>query len=443
MRYGLDNATELPLHQNCAGTPTNPCPNYSNNLKHTRYMSGNSYIKYVQFYAQTFEVEPNYDKLYYGENGRPLSFLTGYLNMLAFGVTLSSSLQNEPIVFRFETDHSVALDGIDIIGADVCCNAVPVDGDTTMQPFFRHTGVLLGTNDVVYFEVPASLFKHEQFVLWPHASASNSNDFDIYIKCNEKPTPNLYDYRGFAGGSYEYVHIPDHTCWDQSRTKGGMWHVAVHSYRGAGMFNLVKQEHFVWQHFDIRAGTNFIATPTQMTQFASTLRQGVRHFYGATEGNIVIESIHLYNSGSCSNCGGLPCSVCFMNTPGAASSPLCGAGTIDMRQGSWNEPRHLSHELGHKYFCVRDEYSSAFGPLCGHSIMAAHDRIDQNNFCYSGNHNKDPGHLNLTTLPSAWQQARTAPGVITDYLPVETPDNYDYSTFNFSTVGTVGNVIRY
>jgi len=52
LRYGLDKATtELPLHQNCAGTPTNPCPHYSNNLKYTRYMSGNSYIKYVQFYA--------------------------------------------------------------------------------------------------------------------------------------------------------------------------------------------------------------------------------------------------------------------------------------------------------------------------------------------------------------------------------------------------------
>jgi len=62
--------------------------------------------------------------------------------------------------------------------------------------------------------------------------------------------------------------------------------------------------------------------------------------------------------------------------------------------------------------------------------------IGRHNLCYSANHKKDPssGAPN-TNLASAWTQAKNAG--VTSFVPVETPDNYDYISFDHPFPGNV------
>ncbi|MCL2326066.1 MAG: hypothetical protein FWC40_06185 [Proteobacteria bacterium] len=68
--------------------------------------------------------------------------------------------------------------------------------------------------------------------------------------------------------------------------------------------------------------------------------------------------------------------------------------------------------------------------------MANPYRTTQNNFCYFDNHEKDatPGAPS-TGRPPAWTQAGNAG--VTPFAPLETPDNYDYMSFDFQSVGYV------
>ncbi|MCL2326687.1 MAG: hypothetical protein FWC40_09370 [Proteobacteria bacterium] len=439
-QVGTSMFPDLPLDPNCTAST---CPHYINHLQHGRYIAGNSYIKQVGFWFESFNTEMYYDYFYCKRNGIIWDALTGTPTMPRWlDIPLVGTLQTDSVEFRFQSDHSITRRGFLSTKARVCCGSggwVPI----VMWPFVRYSGFLLGKNDVVDFIVGTAGGQLEQFVLW--SNASSGNDFDVYIKCGSRPTPTSYDFRGARAGSHEFLAIPTGNC-------SSAWFVVVHAFSGSGTFNLVKQSHYPSRYLILRAGTNFNANSAQMTHFATILREGARHFYGATEGSVLISGIHLYNSNSCSNCGGAACNICFLSQNGGSvnGAPICAdaqvcnsSGYIRMYSNCWNRPspafRELSHEFGHKYFCLRDEYQVNNGTmryLCGHSIMAEPRAVAQNNFCYNANHKKDPspGAPN-TSLSSAWTQARNAG--VTSHIPVETPDNYDYISFDHPFPGNV------
>lgn len=348
-------------------------------------------------------------------------------------------------VLNFHTDYSVTKDGARINAARVCCQStVPSggSGSSYVRPYLRYQGALLGTNDVVYLyadngqgEFP-SCGNHKTLAVW---SDTPGTDFDVYVRCNVRPTETQWDYIGYSVGSQEFVHIPGGEC-----TCPGSWNIAVHSYSGSGQFNLVWAEHYPSQHRNITAGTDFSASSSQMDVFENTLRGAARRFFGATEGTQMIARIDLCNNASCNNCGGSKCNLCFHNQNGTANSPICGSSWVDVYQTYHGYPAGIAHEWGHKYFCAEDEYEEGSGlHYCGHSIMNSSPYL--NDFCYeySASHSdhgkdRDPG-ISQTSLDAAWTQAYNAG--VTPWIPAETPDSYNYENFDFNDLATV--VVRH
>jgi hypothetical protein len=55
------------------------------------------------------------------------------------------------------------------------------------------------------------------------------NDFDLYVGFGYIPTTNDYEIRGFASGGEDFTY---------DILEEGIWHFMVHSYSGAGQYEL-------------------------------------------------------------------------------------------------------------------------------------------------------------------------------------------------------------
>ncbi len=424
-------AMELPTEPpaNCASTPTNPCPHYINWLDHDRYFVGNGYIKQFGLRFGTFDLEPNYDTFSFGEAGTTLTQLTGSPTLTWYDTTVSQSLQATPGRTFLHVDGTVTYRGLTIDQARVCCQSTLADGDVAMEPAKRYSGVLLGSGDTVYFKVPVSCGAIEQtWNLW--GAPSTASDFDVYVRCNARPTPSAWDFVGLSSNAQEHVRAGAYNC-----SCPGTWYVAVHSYSGSGMFHLVTQSHFVAERRTVRAGTAFSASSLQGALLGNALGEGCKQLFGLTEGAEYIQQIDFYNNADCGNCAGSSCDICLHDEDGPTGvHGLCTTDPIHLYHNAWLEPEDIGHELAHKYFCVDDEYyydSEGFSiPQCGHSVMAV-ARGSNNNLCYFDtaflreDHTRDkPPWAISTTLPHAWKQAQDA--FVTPWIPSQTPDNYDY-----------------
>ncbi|MBI4704720.1 MAG: hypothetical protein HY744_26760 [Deltaproteobacteria bacterium] len=444
-------SNELPYYPNCGlacdDFPGHACPRYTNHLDHTRWATANAYVKQFGFYVNSFETEYCCDKLKYGEDGQPLQELKGTVSPQWLSIGVSGSLQATPAVFVFHTDYSWGYPGFYLGSARVQCQSSPATDPAYLRPFYRHTGVLLGWEDTVYFQTPgtsAAAAKHVTFQLW--SPVPNAN-FDLYARCNALPTDSQYDFASTSSDSMEYIHTPAQQCIY------GTWYLAVFQAGSiAGQFNLVRTDHWHHEHHTLRAGTNFNASAGQLDTMKIGLENGMRDFFAATEGTVLIEHVDLWNSNDCSNCNGAQCDVCFEQVEDCDgsccpccghASGLCASSPVYIHQACWANGETLSHEWGHKYFCADDEYYNVSDPKyqCGHSIMAKSNG-DQNNMCWFHNddfqdHKMDKGCGAADTgLPSAWDQANNAD--VTPWKPSETPDNYDYWSFDFDNhAGTV------
>ena len=297
----------------------------------------------------------------------------------------------------------------------------------------------MGLNDTIFLYSPSFTYGGAEQSVVLFGPTATGVDFDLYVRCNAIPTPTAYDFTSQSPNRNEMVHLPSGSC------NGGTWHFAIHSFAaGTGQFSLILSEHKHSQHFTVTAGIGFTPTSTQLAVIKAALRNTARTFWGMTEGTQIVDEIKLWNNGSCNNCGGAPCKVCYLDNPliGASCS---NNGIVTMTNGGFTggatDWRLMAHEWGHCLIGLSDEYIIDRNGLtqlaCGHSMMASH-LTDNNNLCY-GDYPVDSDHMQdgagvAGPQVSGWESLHQSNRV--PWLLGETPDNFDYINFDFN--GQVG-----
>lgn len=418
---------ELPSDPNCSATAGNPCPHYINNLSNGLYVSANHSVKQIDFRVDAFDTEACCDPLSISRAGLAGTTLLGTPATGWYpGANDGTSLEQKPTFVNFVSDFSITRPGFSIGAARVCCGAAD-NTPAILSQTTRFSGVLLGTGDTVYYHMfNLGANQHQSLALKGPAGM----DFDVYVRCGALPTATQFDFRGFSADAMEYIDVPAYCA---------SIYVAVNAFSGSGQYDLAMAFHSPSSHHAMTAGFDFAATQAQIAQFAATLQGAAQRFYGATEGQHVIDRIDLYTNQSCANCNGATCGICFHDTPGTGNSPICGASQMNVFQSYFGSPTGMAHEFGHRWFCLGDEYVNGSQWQCGHSIMA-NPFGDQHNFCNNDamhtEHPRDalPG-VTPTALAAAWSQAASA-GAITSSVS-GTPDNYNYAGFDFNGLAAV------
>lgn len=420
---------DLPSDPACSSTPGNPCPHYINNLSNTRYLVANKWVGYIGLRVAFFQTESSFDYLKWSLFGYDPSSASGSVGGgSVLWANTGASFGSTRMQLDFLTDRSVTMQGVYLDQIEACTYRTAIDtaASNGLPINYRVHGILMGSDDVIYFSFPANAIYHYSIAMWNDMPGMPDPDFNLYARCNAVPTESQYGWRGASAYGQEFIDVTGCT---------GTVHVAVHARIYGGPFSIVRGLHRPNAHQTLRAGTNFNASTAQLQTFADTLRRGVRHFFGATEGERYYGDVHLYDSQACgsSSCGGAACNVCFRNDAGR-SNASCD-GRVDLYSDAWNSPEAFSHELGHYALCIPDEYGASGIPACGHSIMASPYGTN-NNLCVSLDHAKDSRTTEGAPASSAWNLAYSAGRVISSYNV--TLDNYDYVDFDFNNL--VGNV---
>ena len=463
---------------------------YANNTRNTQYVVANENVRILLLSGEKTPSLNTGDFLSFGESGQAWnhhSIDKEFPGTVWFDVT--GSLQSTPGTLTFVSDdglhdseEEIQNRGIDVDSADVCCRLNPSAisrASASLRENQRYTGFLLQGQDVVHLSYEST--QDSVVALWGDETA----DFDLYARCNGRPTNDGYTVRSFGSDSYEALHLSQADC------HRGTWNIAVVSYDGRGWFNLVRTVHYPSEERHLRAGTSFTATVTELSDMSQTLQLGARYFYGATEGTQIFSKIELYNRGDCADCAGQVCDVCFMDR--CVSATMCPLGECQETAGyarycrtamgwalysscrddsmcAFNPPdvpaknltcnravgkcgspnwrggyQALAHEWGHQFLgqlevfnwwhTLLDEYGIDMKAYCGHSMMA---NATIANLCYPGDHLLD-NQLEGADPISAWEVI-TGTGLMASYagveskspwVPTQTPDYYDYVDHDF------------
>ncbi len=437
--------------------------NYINNLNNDTNISGNEYIHKFGFRVASFNLETFYDfvdVLHFG-GGQHLTGGSNYGNPISGWYDYDTStngnigsLPRDQFRIRFHSDGSVEDTGVYLDRARVCTNnpnLTLLNTERVIGPYSRASGVLLGAGDVAYFSASVGSRKngdtcslaHDTFALW--ADPSLPNDFDMYVRCGAQPTPTQYDYVGYSNDNQEFVHATTANC-----PCGSDWHIAVVSYQGSGWFNLVNHKHYASEHrSSITARNTLICPPINQTTrglMKTEISRGFKHFFGANEGTRYWDTIHFDPvGGNASDIWIHSCANGRPNSDVCRSGFTCNFTTCHVSlYGNWYDGPTLSHELGHHVNCLKDEYEDDVGTECGHSIMGS-QFYTNTNYCYctnqpsgenrcaweAGDHGYDttPEFLTPLTTGTAWINLIARAPTVGMF---QTPDNYDYTTFDFN-----------
>lgn len=412
-----------------------------NNLWAEFDLRANPSIKGISFLITNLDFEPAYDYFEIADVANPIShraILTGAGTGINASVAFDA-LQSQGGIFRLVTDSSVGSANITFWNLTTTCGTPGPAGYAPLRLGKRTFGILTGTNDTVYMSVPLPSSGDVKTTLALFTEAAGE-DFDLYVRCNALPTPDIWNYRGFGSTSQEFVTIPPGTC------PGQTMYVAVNSFSGRGVFSLVASHSFV-QTASINAVTTFPATTAQIDQFANTLVNGMKVFYGMTEGGWLAPNIKICNQAQAANC---PNPVFYFRNDcersNADITPGFGRSIARICTGGWDQPRVIAHEAGHAILKLPDEYYDVGSPpvpfsICGHSIMAAY-QTGMYNLCRDFDHKQDK--LTAATIPptagaSSWQRLNVCTGqtISTCFVPSQmmvsaqdsTPDAYSYLGF--------------
>lgn len=430
------------------GVPTQ----YQNNLDHARNYITNAWTTRARLFVSEFNTEPGVDSLQFS-SPQSSGSLSGAVPPSSY-VTLQSSLslQTNVATTRFVTNAASGQTGFKMNGARLCTTRSTIDTSAVpiVRPDDRTQGALLGTNDVVYTAVNPNVLglpsnTHLTVSLWNEAAGSVN--FNVYTRCGALPTPTTYNHAGLSSDAQEFVHVT--TACSQPT------YIAIHSQSGAGGFNLVVGTHKAASDYPvITAGVESPVDSATRTTISNALRDASRLLFGATEGDVLMQNIHLYNNSYCSCAGGFNnCNVCFRLMGPPSTSEICykqwPVTPVRIAQVHWGDARIITHELLHNFYCARDEYGCTDGSnpcppeklkSCGHSMMDVHWDPNQNNVCTSLDHNLDKwvGRLANSTNGPAHDQAYSA-GVQDWAQSYITYDNWPYTAFDFN--GLIGTVI--
>lgn len=402
-----------------------PFATMTNNINDEKFIYSSANVRSMSLNFVTFSTEQNFDYAYWGEkNSSFYVSMTGTLpNNTLVPAFVSKNFNETPGSFRVITDSSVGSTGYEIDKVRVSCGPSPALVTPPLNMGTLHMGVLLGTNDSIFFQTPVVSGQNVNVIL----TGTNSTDFDLYARCNATPTKTVYTARSYSGDSNEFLSLPSGWC------PGGIWYIVVNSYSGAGGFTLLPSRGFESENLSVRALVQH-TSPTEVDSTANMLAQGVRRFYGTTLGAILPVDIKVcgYFNWSCGQqivTRRYDCSRSFADAARTPGNPvdhfaMCTTANIDT----------IPHEMGHTILGLGDEYNDVNGAAasrCGHSRMAGTKWFTP--LCYSGDHNKDYQTNTTPTgfVTSGWDRWPNA-FIPSSMIPTKTPPSIDFSNHDFN-----------
>ncbi len=451
--------------------------NYINHQQFYGSLTANPYVIEAYFRVAKFSTEPAYDGLAWNvsntdnlsQAANPAMTGTPYTPGTWFGYSSIAGLENAPIRWQFYADGTVNSTGIAFDYVKVCCSQNPgtrYNAASLLTNGERQSGILLGTGDVVYFTLPGSTpeLTNKTYSLALRGNTP-SNDYDLYVRCGAYPTEFNSQLIGNSWDTQEFLNFGSMSC-------ASTWYVAVRSFRGGGTFNIVANERYKSQDVELHVGLTYSASAAELSTLQNRLRQGVGKWYGANEGRIYVQTVHLYNATgpdcglpNLNSCGGNRCNVCIYNTQ---HNEQYDWGLAAVHLMNTSDTNTIAHELGHMltdvprhsgtFLGLGDERIDNVG-ACGHSIMTGYGGgpIDNaNNLCFdnsgpftstrymkgygnaAGDHKTDSAHNPPTSEPACWTRMYDR-GIVPSKLAL-TPDNYDYADFDFN--GVFGPIIH-
>ncbi|MFL6198156.1 MAG: hypothetical protein ACJ76J_03170 [Thermoanaerobaculia bacterium] len=462
-KFGSQSELPVKVQANNWTTCPNPldCGDYLSSTHQERPIVGNENITRVGIATRAYSFESPYDYLEYGHRvlGLPETVngkIEWWGGTWRADIPLGGSLQEDQAFLRFHSDGSQEDDGLAAWKIRFSCRKPGVPSPTgDLVPRRRATGFLLGTNDVIFLQIPAgsepsgATDLHQTVAIWPQ-DPQLAADFDLYVRCNARPTPTAFDFRGFSRTAQEFLHLRPDDC------PGGNWNIAVHSFNGSGQFNIVAQSHKADAHITLEVAFDDAVTPAELAVWENLLAEGARFYFGMTEGTRIVDTFRIHTSRtSCPffdplACGGHYCNLCLDPRP-------CPTGR-DCRAFTYTWPPHhmqlysvdlrrqdtLPHELGHYDLDLPDEYvdvttprgTTFSSPQCGHTVMGVGFRGRGYNLCIEGDHGAD----RIAGPPagdSGWRRIRR---LVPDE-EIWTPDNFPFNTFSFNGY-PIGNIVE-
>jgi hypothetical protein len=474
-RLAMDRKPPVTCTPNAWGN----CPHYPSKAEWRRSVLANQYVSQIWYHFSMFSTEANNDFFFLDKWNLSSSNYPNIVSesgaigghWLTSGTRTSSSLLTEPDRLGFisqanSISSGVTGPGFTIDTVDVQCSGFNSWPPATLTPAERTSGVLLGDGDVVYAKIYA-LNTHANLALWGDSGNTASADFDLFARCNALPTDTTFTARSFHSLSFEMLHL------DPAQCSGGVWYIAVHSWQGAGMFNLMTTRHTTDVTLDVgRAVACPVApglTPATDPAFQTCIagdrgwpagraipanywEDTVRGMYATTEGAYYVNTVRNHaavepaplaanNYTSDGRCGNppVPCQL-KIDFPapanGGQARGTVNAGYVAYVAGATNVTTR-EHELGHVLLGLPDQYVERFTPSydvshgCGYTIMTANVYSDALNVCTPTNHRQDFGHLGAT--PNAAETLNPSFGSLLSH--VKTPDPYNFLDFTFGVTG--------
>ena len=459
--------SELPVKAGTANWTMCPnpadCGNYLSSTHQERPLVGNENITRVSLATRAFGFESPFDYVEYGHRFPtpfPVETVNGKIEWWGgtwwLDIPLTGSLQEDQAFLRFHSDGSMEDDGLAMWKIRFSCQKPGTPRPPgILVPRRRATGFLLGTNDVVFLQVPAGWEPsgekdlHQTVAVWPQ-SQQPTVDFDLYVRCNARPTPTAFDFRGVSRTSQEFLHLEPEDC------PGGTWNIAVHSFSGAGQFNVVAQSHKEDAHIELKVAFDAALMPGQLAAWENLLSEAARFYFGMTEGARIVDTYRIYTGRtSCPRwdplaCGGDYCDLCLdprpcpMGRDCRAFAEVWPPRIIQLFSVDLARPSTLPHELGHYDLRLPDEYEDRTtpagvtfsAPKCGHTVMALGFRGNQFNLCVELDHDADR-IAGPHGGDSGWRRIR---GAVPDE-EIHTPDNFPFNTFSFNGF-PIGNIVE-
>ena len=397
----------------------------ANNVNNEKYIFSSANVKSMSLNFSAFNMEQNYDYAYWGEKDSSYFLsMTGVLptNTLV-PAFVSKDFNQTPGSFRVTSDLNVASEGYNIDKVRVTC-AAGAPGFVTPQLALGifHLGVLLGSGDSIFFQIPSVSGQNTNLLL----AGANTTDFDLFARCNAMPTKTVYTARSYSGDSNEFLSLPSNSC------PNGVWYIVVNSFSGAGGFTLIPSRSFESENLTIRSYVQHVAD-SEVDNTANVLSLAARRIYATTLGGIVPVDIKVcgyfnFNCGTTNVTKRYDCNRSFadaLRTPGTPIGhyALCTDGNGEI----------AAHEMGHTILGLPDEYqdvNSVSLARCGHTRMALSWLPS---LCYSGDHNKDfqPGTTPNSFNISSWDRNPNS-FIPSSMIPSKTPSVIDLQNHDFN-----------
>lgn len=405
------------------------------NQRSRRLFWANAFVRGIQFYFTSFDTEGIVDRLELSQDDGPRTTAFGVFSNSHRSVTTPLGLQWAPVTMTYVTDATVASNGFATGHVDLCCQPMtdaPWPRDYLVSGM-RNEGVLLGTNDVVYFKFPAaptgSPTRLVNIVLTGQAATGfNPN---LYVRCGALPTPTTFTEASLSADRLEFAQITTNECAAPS----DLW-IAVHSQAGAGTFSLHAAQGLRPQAIVYRV----VVETDSIAEFNSVeqpLRELSRKYFALTEGQFLLDQFivtrvpigtlgpqdhsECFDLGECSlvlpggNCMCMLQECNFtshesgwgviMVSHGPNATMNCNGGPP---LGDWGDSDVLLHEVAHQQINQTDEYGTC-GARCGHTTMG-YSQHPAHNMCVGGtnaNHPKDrdPTCTSGAPNPAGWDRA--------------------------------------